>query len=89
MSTRGGHIDLTAAAFAQLVDDATYSYTFFRDLPAALVAARRGDLVPIERLAAEDVSSNVAGGAASGYSAGDLEAVSCHDYPAAWNTRSS
>lgn len=83
------HIDLTAGAFAQLVDDATYSYTFFRDLPAALVAARHGDLVPIERLAAEDVNSNAAGGAPSGYSAGDLEAVSCHDYPTAWDTSSS
>ena len=70
------------------MDDATYSYTFFRDLPAALVAARHGDLVPIERLAAEDVSFNAAGGAPSSYSAGDLEAVSCHDYPTAWDTRS-
>jgi pimeloyl-ACP methyl ester carboxylesterase len=83
------HIDLTAGAFAQLVDDATYSYTFFRDLPAALVAARHGDVVPIERLAAEDVNFNAAGGAPSGYSAGDLEAVSCHDYPTAWYARSS
>jgi pimeloyl-ACP methyl ester carboxylesterase len=83
------HIDLTAAAFAQLVDDATYSYTFFRDLPAALIAARHRDLVPIERLAAEDVNFNAAGGAPSGYSAGDLETVSCHDYPTAWDTSSS
>jgi pimeloyl-ACP methyl ester carboxylesterase len=82
------HIDLTADAFAQLVFDATYSYTFFRDLPAALVAARHGDLTPVKRLAAEDVSFNAAGGAPSAYSAGDLEAVSCHDYPAAWDTRS-
>ena len=43
------HIDLTAGAFAQLVFDATYSYTFFRDLPAALVAAGHGDLTPLER----------------------------------------
>jgi pimeloyl-ACP methyl ester carboxylesterase len=83
------HIDLTASAFAQLVDDATYSYTFFRDLPAALAAARRGDLVPIKRLAADDVSLDGAGGAPSAYSAGDLEAVSCHDYPTAWDTRST
>ena len=83
------HFDLTAGAFAQLVDDATYSYTFFRDLPAALAAAGHGDLVPIERLAAEDVSFDAAGGAPSGYSAGDLEAVSCHDYPTAWDKSSS
>jgi pimeloyl-ACP methyl ester carboxylesterase len=83
------HIDLTADAFAQLVFDATYSYTFFRDLPAALMAARHRDLVPLKRLAAEDVSFNAGGGSAGSYSAGDLEAVSCHDYPTAWNTRSS
>lgn len=83
------HIDLTASSFAQLVDDATYTYTVFRDLPAALVAARRGDLVPIEQLAAEDAGLNAPGGAPSGYSAGDLEAVSCHDYPTAWDTRAS
>ena len=83
------HFDLTADAFAQLVEDATYSYTFFRDLPAALVAVRHHDLVPIERLAAEDVSLDAAGGAPSAYSAGDLEAVSCHDYPTAWDTRST
>jgi pimeloyl-ACP methyl ester carboxylesterase len=83
------HFDLTASAFAQLVNDATYSYTFFRDLPAALVAARHGDLVPIERLAAEDVSFDAAGGAPSSYSAGDLQAVSCHDYPTAWERGSS
>lgn len=83
------HIDLTPIAFAQLVDDATYSYTFFRDLPAALVAAGHGDLVPVERLAAEDVSFDAGGGAPSGYSAGDLEAVSCHDYPTVWDTSSS
>lgn len=82
------HIDLTAGAFAQLVLDATYSYTFFRDLPAALVAARRGDLAPLMRLAAEDVNFNAGGGAPGGYSAGDLEAVSCHDYPTAWGRRS-
>ena len=82
------HIDLTAAAFAQLVLDATYSYTFFRDLPAALVAAGHGDLTPLMRLAAEDVNFNAGGGAPGAYSAGDLEAVSCHDYPAAWDRRS-
>ncbi|MHB1930878.1 MAG: alpha/beta fold hydrolase, partial [Acidimicrobiales bacterium] len=83
------HLDLIAPAFAQLVFDATYSYTFFRDLPAALAAATEGDLVPIERLAADDASFNAAGGSPSGYSAGDLQAVSCHDYPTAWNIDAS
>jgi len=80
-------VDLTAAAFAQLVDDATYSYTVFRDLPGALAAVATGDTAPMARLALEDVASN-AGGNAKGFSVGDLQAVSCHDYPAAWNDRS-
>ncbi len=80
-------VDLTAAAFAQLVDDATYSYSVFRDLPAALAAVDAGDTVPMARLALEDVVSNTAGGARA-FSVGDLQAVSCHDYPSAWNTRS-
>ena len=40
------------------------------------------------RLALEDVADN-AGGGARGFSAGDLQAVSCHDYPTAWNDRAS
>jgi pimeloyl-ACP methyl ester carboxylesterase len=77
-------VDLTAAAFAQLIFDATYYYTTFIDLPAALRAFSTGDHGPLLRLAAEDASANAAGGAPSGYSAGDLMAVSCHDYPTVW-----
>jgi pimeloyl-ACP methyl ester carboxylesterase len=80
-------VDLTAAAFAQLVDDATYSYTDFRDIPAALAAMASGDTVPLARLALEDVAANV-GGPSRAYSVGDLQAVSCHDYPTAWSARS-
>jgi pimeloyl-ACP methyl ester carboxylesterase len=79
------HVDLTARAFAQLVADATYSDTVFRDLPAAMRSLRGGDAAPMLRLAAEDASSNAAGGSPSGYSAGDYMAVSCHDYPTAWD----
>ncbi|MEP6641599.1 MAG: alpha/beta fold hydrolase [Gaiellales bacterium] len=78
-------VHLTPAGFAQLVFDATYTYTVFRDLPGALRAYRHGDRAPMLRLAAEDVSFNAAGGNAAGYSVGDLEAVSCHDYPTVWN----
>ena len=56
------HVRLTATRFVQLVFDATYAYTFFRDLPAAFAAYRAGDQVPMLRLAAEDVSENVNGG---------------------------
>ena len=50
------HVHLTATTFVQLVFDASYAYTFLRDLPAALVAYRAGDRTPLLRLAAEDVS---------------------------------
>jgi pimeloyl-ACP methyl ester carboxylesterase len=79
-------VDLTAVSFAQLIFDATYYYTTFIDLPAALRAFSAGDHRPLLRLAAEDASANAAGGSPSGYSAGDLMAVSCHDYPTAWRT---
>jgi pimeloyl-ACP methyl ester carboxylesterase len=82
------HVDLTADAFAQLVYDATYSYTPFRDLPAALAAFASGDQTPLLRLAAEDVPFN-GSGAAPDYSVGDLEAVSCTDYPQVWDTSAS
>ena len=78
-------VHLTPALFAQLVEDATFSYTFFRDLPGALAALRDGDRAPMLRLAAEDVSFDAAGGGAAGYSVGDFAAVSCHDYPTVWD----
>jgi pimeloyl-ACP methyl ester carboxylesterase len=81
-------VDLTATAFAQLVYDATYTYTDFRDLPAALTAFTDGDRNPLLRLAAEDVDYN-ASGSAPGDSIGDLEAVSCTDYPQVWNPAAS
>jgi pimeloyl-ACP methyl ester carboxylesterase len=81
-------IDLTAAAFAQLVYDATFTYTEFRDLPAALRAFDAGDNQPLLRLAAEDIEQNAAGNP-TGNSVGDFQAVSCHDYPTAWETSAS
>ncbi len=83
------HVHLTPVVFAQLVEDATFSYTFFRDLPGALHAYRHGDRAPIMRLAAEDVSFDAAGGGAAGYSVGDFAAVSCHDYPTIWDVAAS
>ncbi len=72
-----------------MVFDATYYYTVFRDLPAALEAAGRGDRRPLLRLAADDEAGNAGGGSAASYSAGDLQAVSCHDYPTVWNVAAS
>ena len=81
-------INLTAAAFAQLVYDATFTYTPFRDLPAALRAFTTGDSTPLMRLAAEDAEYNAAGTPTSN-SVGDFEVVSCHDYPTVWQTSAS
>ncbi|MFZ0666899.1 MAG: alpha/beta fold hydrolase [Acidimicrobiales bacterium] len=82
------HVDLTAVAFAQLVYDATYTYTVFSDLPAALSAFASGDRAPLLRLAADDVAYNASGHVADD-SVGDLEAVSCTDYPQVWNPSAS
>jgi hypothetical protein len=45
-------------------------------------------LAPLLRLAAEDIPYNASGDAAD-YSVGDLEAVSCTDYPQVWNPSAS
>ena len=71
--------------FGNLVYDATYTYTVFRDLPGALVALRHGDRAPMLRLAAEDVAFDLPGGSPSSYSVGDYLAVACHDYPTVWS----
>ena len=78
-------VRLTAPAFAQLVYDGTYSFAIERDLPAALDALAAGDRLPILRLAAEDLVSTGNGGDPSAYSAGAYMAISCHDYPVAWD----
>ena len=82
-------IHLTPSGFAELVTDATYTTTTFRDLPAALAAARGGDPTPMLRLAAEDAADDAAGGSPSAFSAGDEAAVSCHDFPTVWNPAAS
>ncbi len=78
------HVRLGPVEFGDLVYDATYTYTVFRDLPGALAALHRGDRAPILRLAAEDVAFNLPGGSPSSYSNGDYLAVACHDYPTIW-----
>ncbi len=82
------HVRLTARVFAQLVDDATYSDTIFRDLPAAMRALSSGDRAPLLRLAAEDAANDAAGGSPASYSAGDYMAVYCHDQPQLWDPSS-
>jgi pimeloyl-ACP methyl ester carboxylesterase len=53
-------IKLDGANLAQMAGDASYYYSLYRDLSAALSAAGRGDLAPLLRLAAEDRRSPAA-----------------------------
>ena len=66
------HVRLGPVELGDLVYDATYTYTVFRDLPGALAALRHGDRAPMLRLAAEDVAFNLPGGSPSSYSVGRL-----------------
>lgn len=77
-------VRLTAPRFAQLLYDATYKFTIYRDLPAALTAWDRGDAVPVLRLVAEDLAGS-GGGDPRWYSEGAYAAVACHDYPTLWD----
>ena len=83
------HVRLTAPGLAQLLYDATYSFTIYRDFPAALAALSAGDDVPMLRLAAEDLPSTSPGGDVHVYSEGAYIAVSCHDYPLVWDRAQS
>ena len=81
-------VRVTAGDLAQLVYDAAYVFTIYRDLPAAIEALRAGDEAPFLRLAAEDLAT-LGGGAPSSYSEGAYAAVACHDYPTIWDRAGS
>jgi pimeloyl-ACP methyl ester carboxylesterase len=68
------------------IASATYYFPgVYRDLPAALLAARRGYWKPILRLAAETITLD-AGGEDPPHSSEALYlAVVCHDYPQLWD----
>jgi pimeloyl-ACP methyl ester carboxylesterase len=82
----GGHhrVKVDGAALGQMAGDASFYYTLFRDLPAALLALRHGDRRPFLRLAAEDLPFT-GGGPVADYSEGTYAAVACHDYPTLWD----
>jgi pimeloyl-ACP methyl ester carboxylesterase len=68
------------------IASATYYYPgLYRDLPAALLAAREGDTKPILRLAAETVTADVGGEDPPHSSEALYLAVICHDYPQLWD----
>ncbi len=78
-------VRLTDEALAQLLYDATYVFTIYRDFPGALEAFERGDPAPLLRLAAEDLVSTGGGGNPRAYSEGAYMAISCRDYPTIWD----
>ena len=82
-------VTLTADGLAQMVYDAAYVFTIYRDLPAAITSAKQGDTAPLLRLASEDLASTGNGSNPKAYSAGLYMAVSCHDYPTIWDPSAS
>lgn len=84
-SGRRRAVQVTDADFAQLLYDASYVFTIYRDLPAAIQALRLGDSAPFLRLAVEDLGSLGGGGDPAAYSEGAYAAVACHDYPTIWD----
>jgi pimeloyl-ACP methyl ester carboxylesterase len=78
-------VKLDGANLGQMAGDASYYYSLYRDLSAALSAAGRGDRAPLLRLAAEDLPFT-GGGPVKDYSEGAYAAVACHDYPVVWDT---
>jgi pimeloyl-ACP methyl ester carboxylesterase len=81
----GRRVRLTDEGLAQMVYDGAYVFTIYRDLPAAIRAAERGDTVPLLRLVSEDLSETGNGSDVRAYSQGLYMAVSCHDYPTIWD----
>jgi pimeloyl-ACP methyl ester carboxylesterase len=77
-------VAVDGAALGQMTGDASYYYTLYRDLPAALRALGHGDRAPLLRLAAEDLPFT-GGGPVKSYSEGAYVAVACHDYPTLWD----
>jgi pimeloyl-ACP methyl ester carboxylesterase len=77
-------VRVTGTDLAQLLYDATYVFTIYRDFPAALASFRNGDPTPFLRLAAEDLVALWEGTAPRWYSEGAYAAIACHDYPTIW-----
>jgi len=78
-------VTLDEDAFVQVVSSGYYYPGLWRDLLAAIKAARRGDTAPILRLGAETVTVE-AGPEDPPFSSEALYlAVICHDYPQLWD----
>lgn len=72
-------------ALVQVFGSGYYYPALWRELPAAVLAAERGDRAPILRLGAETVVVDVGGEDPPSFSESLYLAVTCHDYPQLWD----
>jgi pimeloyl-ACP methyl ester carboxylesterase len=78
-------VRLNEDAYVQAVSSGYYYPALWRDLPAAIVAARNGDARPMLRLAAETVTIDAPTTDPAESSEALYLAVICHDYPQLWD----
>jgi pimeloyl-ACP methyl ester carboxylesterase len=78
---------LAPATLATVMDASGLAAVPYRELDAAARAYLDGDAVPLERLVAESYVVNEAAGGAQSYSRALFMAVSCADYPQAYDMR--
>lgn len=78
-------VHLDEDALVQIFAAGYYFPGLWRDLPAAILAAERGDLAPILRLGAETVTVDAGGEDPPSSSEALYLAVTCHDYPQLWD----
>ena len=78
-------VRLDEDAFVQLVSSGYWYPGLWRDLPAAIQAANRGDYAPVLRLAAETVTVEAGPEDPPTSSEALYLSVICHDYPQLWD----
>ena len=79
------HVRVNEDGLVQIYSAGYYFPSFWRELPAAILAARRGDPAPILRLGAETITVDAGGEDPPASSEGLYLAVICHDYPELWD----
>ena len=79
------HVRVNEDGLVQIYSAGYYFPSLWRELPAAILAARRGDPAPILRLGAETITVDAGGEDPPASSEGLYLAVICHDYPELWD----
>lgn len=79
------HVRVNEDGLVQIYSAGYYLPSLWRELPAAVLAARRGDPAPILRLGAETITVDAGGEDPPASSEGLYLAVICHDYPELWD----